>query len=95
MRKTHDLAVVTGSYQKDGATKNRYQNIGVVLEGERGPMILLDKHFNPAGIEGKDGRIVVSMFAVKDEYDQRETPRHNTSSKQESYSAGLDDEIPF
>ena len=34
-KKTKDLAVVTGSYMKDGASKNRYQNVGYILEDEK------------------------------------------------------------
>lgn len=86
MKKTHDLAVVTGTYQKDGQTKKRYQTVGVVLEGDSGPMILLDRHFSPAGIDGKDGRIIISMFPARD--GQRPGPAAG------SYDA-LEDGIPF
>lgn len=86
MKKTYDLAVVTGTYLKDGREKNRYQNVGVVLDGEKGPMILLDRHFNPAGIDGKDGRIVLSMFAA-DRPAGGQTERRSRDD--------MDDDIPF
>lgn len=64
MRKLYDLCVKTGSYQKDGETRNRYENIGALMEGDNGKFIFLKKTFNPAGVETQDGResIIVSMF---------------------------------
>jgi len=64
MAKKYDLAVKVGTYEKDGETKNRYQNVGVVMEGERGPYILLERWFNPAGVPNPDDRsnVIVSMF---------------------------------
>jgi hypothetical protein len=32
MGKVYDLVVSVGSYQKDGETKKRYKNVGVVME---------------------------------------------------------------
>jgi len=68
-RKTKDLAVVTGSYMKDGQQKNRYQNVGYILEDEKGAkMIMLNRSFNPAGVPHKDGSdtIILNQFEVKD-----------------------------
>ena len=67
MRKVKDLAVVTGTYQKDGETKKRYRTIGAVMENENGQFIFLDRSFNPAGIPFKEGAdsIMVSMFDPK------------------------------
>lgn len=64
MAKTHDLAVKVGEYQKDGQTKNKYENVGVVMEGQNGPYILLKKTFNPAGVNSEKESIVISMFPV-------------------------------
>jgi hypothetical protein len=37
MAKLYDVAVKTGSYtDKSGATKGRYENIGVMMEGDNG-----------------------------------------------------------
>jgi hypothetical protein len=71
-RKTHDLAVVVGTYIKDGSEKNRYQNIGVVMEDDKGgTFLLIEPWFNPAGVPHQPGRsIMVSMFTEK----PRETP---------------------
>lgn len=63
--KKFDLAVKTGSYEKNGETKNRYQNVGVMIEGNNGPYILLDKTFNPAGIQDGKDKVLISMFEPK------------------------------
>ena len=89
MKKLYDLAVKTGSYQKEGETKNRYQNIGAVMEKEDGSRFMfISRWFNPAGVPFKDDSesIIVSMFKPK-------------SDNQESAAAPApvpsDDEIPF
>lgn len=67
MAKKYDLAVKTGEYESDGETKGRYENIGVIMEGEKGFYMLLRRTFNPAGVKGQDDResIMVSMFEPK------------------------------
>lgn len=92
VKRTHDLAVVVGSYQdRDGNEKKRYANIGVMMEGDNGPFILLDKHFNPAGIAGKDGKIVVSCFKPKDSNGQQTPQQSGGQSRRDD----LDDEVPY
>lgn len=65
----YNLAVVVGSYVKDGKDKNRYQNVGIMMENnDGGRFILLDRTFNPAGCpnpENKD-KVLISMFEPKD-----------------------------
>ena len=66
-RKTHDLAVVVHTTEKDGKKKNRYKNVGAILSNdEGGSMMLLDRTFNPAGcpVDGRDS-ILISRFEVK------------------------------
>ena len=74
MAKKYDLAVKVGEYEKDGETKSKWQNVGVVLEGEHGPYILLDRVFNPAGLPNPENRnnIFVSMFKPKGKKDDAE-----------------------
>ena len=71
-RKVHDLAVVVGTYMKDGQEKKRYQNIGVMMESDQGGrFLILEPWFNPAGVPHEAGKgIMVSMFDDK----PRETP---------------------
>jgi hypothetical protein len=85
-RKTKDLAVATGKYMKDGQEKNRYTNVGYILEDESGAkMICLNRHFNPAGVPFKEGSesIILSQFEVKSD-----------GAAAPSSPAGKDD-IPF
>ena len=101
--RTHDLAVVVGSYEdRDGNEKKRYANVGVMMQGDNGPFILLDRHFNPAGINGKDGKIVVSCFEPKerDQGNARRDDRGASRPKQQesrrsSRDDDLDDDVPF
>ncbi len=68
-KKLYDLAVRTGEYQKDGETKGRFKNIGVIMEGDKGPYMLLEKTFNPAGVPDIENResLIVGMYAPKEE----------------------------
>lgn len=66
MSKVYDLAVVVGAYDKGGETKKRYESVGVVMQGEKGMYILLNKTFNPAGVASEGSKIVISMFEPKD-----------------------------
>ena len=68
IKKTHDLAVKVGEYEKDGQTKNRYQNIGMILEkDDGGRFIILERSFNPAGVPNPDNKssLIISMFEPK------------------------------
>lgn len=64
-RKTHDLSVKVGTYRDNqGNEKARYKTIGALFHGDRGPYIVLDRTFNPAGVPVEDGRdqIIISCF---------------------------------
>lgn len=88
--KKYDLAVKTGSYTQNGETKNRYTNIGAVMEGDNGPFIMLNAHFNPAGIARKEGSesILVSCFEPR----QQDGQRQAAPKKQEDFE---DSDTPF
>lgn len=76
MKKVYDLAVKIGEYQKDGETKNRYQNIGSILENDNGQFMILDRTFNPAGVPNPDNKssVLVSMFkADRDSWNKKPT----------------------
>jgi len=95
-KKTKDLAVVTGSYMKDGASKNRYQNIGYILEDESGAkMIMLNRSFNPAGVPHKDGSetIIINQFEVKD---KNAAPMQQAAPAPATFtSADMSEDVPF
>ena len=71
MRKLYDLAVKTGEYTNQyGETKGRWQNVGRVMQDDNGgKFILLNRTFNPAGVEVQPGRdsVALSMFPPKDQ----------------------------
>lgn len=77
--KKYDLAVVTGTYESNGETKHRYMNVGVVMESDKGPFMILEPWFNPAGVPRKDGGgVMVSMFAPRDKDGKK--PANNSDS---------------
>ena len=87
MSKKFDVVAITGKYQdRDGNEKNRYTNIGVVIETSKGLSLKLESV--PVGWDGWAG-----LYEPK-ERDQREAPRQQQRSQQ---SRGGDDmsDIPF
>jgi hypothetical protein len=93
-RKTYDLAVKVGSYtDSQGNEKGRYENIGAVMEGDKGPFIMLKKTFNPAGVNTDRDSILVSMFEPKG----RDEPREERQSAPPTRGkhGEIEDEIPF
>jgi hypothetical protein len=99
MKKTYDLAVKTGSYKdKNGDTKNRYENIGTVVEGDNGPYIIMKRTFNPAGVPNPENRdtIVVSMFTPKDGNSApASAPAQQQTNAAPSGDPANGDDIPF
>jgi hypothetical protein len=68
-KKLYDVAAKVGSYvDQSGNEKNRYQNLGVILEGKYGPYLLLNRWVNVAGLPcdpDKDS-VIVSLFPPRD-----------------------------
>lgn len=98
-KRKYDLAVKTGSYiDNTGANKNRYHNIGVVMQGDDGGhYMLLDPLVNLAAVPreaGKD-RVMVSMFEPREDGQQRPAaaPRQQAAPQRQADPA--DDDIPF
>ena len=99
-KKLYDLAVKTGEYQKNGETKNRYENVGAIFANdEGGKFITLKRTFNPAGVPNPDGRdsLILSMFEPRDQDDapprQRSGNGNGGTSRQSSTPE--EDDIPF
>ena len=98
MAKKYDLVVKTGEYtDRDGNTKSRFKNVGVVMDGQNGPYILLDRTFNPAGVPGQDGResIIVSMYEPREQSGQQAQQRHSEQKANGYQPQKIDDSIPF
>jgi len=88
MKKLYDLAVKTGSYEKDGQTKNRYTNVGAVMQkDDGGKFIFINRTFNPAGVPNPENRdnILVSMFE----------PKAYESEQSDNTPPPSDEDIPF
>ena len=105
MRKLYDLAVKTGEYTNQyGETKGRWQNVGRVMQDDNGgKFILLNRTFNPAGVEVQPGRdsVALSMFPPKeqnnnggDNHGGGNAPRQNNGDWPPPAQGG-DVDIPF
>ena len=94
--KKYDIAVKTGSYQdSQGEKKNRYQNIGSMMQGDNGPYLLLDPLVNLAAVPrepGKD-RVICSLFEPRQD-GQQAAPRAAAPAQRQA-PARMDDDIPF
>lgn len=104
MAKKYDLVVTVGEYQdREGNTKKEYLNIGAIMENDKGPYLLLNRTFNPAGVPNPQnrGNLIVSMFEPK-ERQQGGTSRSDNRDQGDGYGSGgrpggdpYEDEIPF
>lgn len=101
MTKAYDLAVKTGSYiDREGNTKNRYKNIGIVKQGENGMYMLLDRTFNPAGVPNPDDKdmVMVSMFEPKEDAPASNAEARRTAHNKrpvDPQAPDFDDSVPF
>ena len=97
MAKKYDLVVKVGEYTDgQGQTKGRFKNVGVMMEGDNGPYLLLDRTFNPAGVGGNEGResIIVSLYEPRqDGAGQQQAPAATSGGYKARDLAG--DDVPF
>lgn len=84
MTKKYNLAVPVGKYTVNGQEKTRWEIIGSVMSGDKGPYIMLKATFNPAAVQRKEGSdcIVISLFTPKDN-SQQNYPQQNTQANNE------------
>ncbi len=91
---TKRLAAKVDTYEQDGETKNKYVQIGVILDGQHGEYALLDPTVDLSGVlmkqnalNGEQNKsVMVSVFT--DERRQQQSPS-NTAPQ------GADGDIPF
>lgn len=98
MGKKYDLVVKVGEYvDGQGQTKGRFKNVGVMMDGQNGPYILLDRTFNPAGVGGNDGResIIISMYEPKQDGAQPAPQRAAAPAQRAAVPPMPDDDVPF
>lgn len=102
MKKVYDIVAAVGSYEdRDGNEKKRYQNVGSVFKGDKGPFIVFKRWFNPAAVESKPGddSIFLSLFEPKEDDkpaarpSRDEEPRRAAQSRRQATVE--DDDIPF
>lgn len=95
--KKYDIAVAVGEYESNGKKKKRYQNVGVVMQGDNGPYILLERWFNPAGVANPDnrGNLILSLFEPQDNKQQQSSPPQDSTAGGSNKPADPDDDIPF
>lgn len=97
MKKTHDLAVKLRSYtDRNGDTKNAYENVGSVMTNDDGSkFLLLKRTFNPAGVPNPDSRdtLVISIFPIKEQGQEQQPAQQRQSPPQQA--PAYDDDIPF
>jgi hypothetical protein len=97
-KKLYDIAVKTSEYQDaQGQTKGRYQNVGVVMEGDNGQFILLERWFNPAGLPNPDNRsnIMLSCFVPRDQQGGQSQHQQQKSNGYQPQQSGADVDCPF
>lgn len=70
MAKTHDLCVKVGGHNGKG----QYENVGCIIDNGKGPMMLLRRTFNPAGVPNPDGKdsVILSSFPVREKTAQQQ-----------------------
>ena len=96
--KKYDVAVKTGSYtDNQGNQKNRYQNIGAVMQSDNGPFLLLDPLINLAAVPrdpGKD-RVMCSLFEPRQDGQQQAPRQAAPAQRQAPQQPTMDDDVPF
>ena len=93
MIKKYDIVATVGTFQKNGETKNRFKNVGAMMEKDGKPFLLLDRTFNLAGLPNPQGKdtVLLSLYEPKDKGSD-----YNQGLQQPNVGwPNLDDSIPF
>jgi hypothetical protein len=87
----YKISAATGKYtDKDGNEKNRYVDMGVVMETKNGPMLKLE-----AVPVGWDGWAYLNEPKAKEEGEQAQRSRPQRQAQKSSADDFTDSEIPF
>lgn len=96
------LSAKIGEYEKDGQTKGRYVEIGVILSSDAGEYVLMDPTVNLAGVlslqnmmNHKKGNRVSGKIMVGIYSDEERTSGGSGGSQGGGGRSDMDDEIPF
>jgi hypothetical protein len=101
MKKQRICAKVETYTDRDGKPKNKYTEIGVIMQGERGPYVLLDPGVNLAGLliqqnainNETRNRLMCSVF--DDEPRGESRPPQQQSTAPRPSAVDFDDDIGF
>ena len=92
---TRRITAKVDTYQKDGETKGRYIDVGVILSGEHGEYILLNPNVDLAGVLIQQ-RILNPQKASKAVLcNIFDNDRQQSSGSSAPASGDMDDDIPF
>ncbi len=88
--KLYDIVVKTGEYVNgQGETKSRYENIGSVMQGDKGQFAIIKRTFNPAGVPNPDNKdsVIASFFEQNNNQQngqqQQQQPMQNQQQQQQ------------
>ena len=77
------LAVANGQYQKDGQTKTRWVNVGVIGVSQNGKeYMLIDPTINFAGFPKEEGKDMV-MVGIFDDSNQQQNQNNGGNQNQQ------------
>jgi hypothetical protein len=99
MPKIKDIAVVVGTYTKNGKETFKWKTVGALIENNGKQYIMLDRTFNPAGVYVESGRegsdqCVLSLFDPKG--DNGYEPAAKSQPKKSSFQyPDIDPDEPF
>lgn len=97
-QKLYDLCVKTGSYTNaQGEEKGRYENIGSVMQGDKGQFLILKRTFNPAGVPNPDCKdsVLISCFEPQNKQQQQPQQPQQQGYQQQPQSSHQGYQPPF
>jgi len=99
------LSIKTGTYtDNQGAEKGEYTRLGVIMDGQNGPYLILDPSVSLAGclakqnmMNHKAGKEVRNslMVSVFDDTQQNQQQAPQQQGQQQQAQNGFDEDLPF
>jgi len=98
------ITAKVGEYtDKEGKTKGRYVDIGVILSNDNGEYALIDPAINLSGVlqkqmsmpnyKGKGDYVMAAIF--QDESSKKESAKKGIQEARQAIDDGFDSDIPF
>ncbi len=107
---TKKIVAKTGEYQKDGETKGRYVDVGVILSNDKGDYIMLDPSVSLSGVLAKQNamnrsggkqerdNVMCSIFDNNNRHNNPPQPANSQQNNGQGVNSGAFDDgldIPF